>query len=412
MKIDSHTLDFASQHSASSELRREESLRAWIGQRPPDAPQDRRTEQDSNIGARIMGSLVQLSAAGRAAQRAENDASRLAADIKRPGPALRSNLRNPPAEAGLGRMPHASAAAAHPSAPAAGAHEAQAIEEALEESNHDPRLLLIRQMVKMLTGEDIKIYTHHDLARSQPDTTDAAMPGQAAPASPRGQGPAGFGIEYQRHEIYTETEQTDFQASGLIRTADGREISFQLQLQMSRSYREESHLVLRAGDAQRKDPLVINFDGAAAQLTSQRFSFDLEGDGAAEQIAMLAAGSGYLALDLDGNERIDSGRELFGVASGDGFQDLARHDNDGNGWIDENDAIYEQLRVWTPSSDGGGQLQSLRERQVGALYLGRQATPFELRDENNQSLGAVRSSGVWLSESGQVGSLQQIDLAV
>ena len=91
---------------------------------------------------------------------------------------------------------------------------------------------------------------------------------------------------------------------------------------------------------------------------------------------------------------------------------LARHDDDGNGWIDENDAIYQQLRVWTPTADGAGKLATLKEKQVGALYLGSQSTPFELRDAANQSLGAVRASGVWLAENGQTGSLQQIDLTV
>jgi hypothetical protein len=103
---------------------------------------------------------------------------------------------------------------------------------------------------------------------------------------------------------------------------------------------------------------------------------------------------------------------LFGAQSGDGFADLARHDADGNQWIDENDAVFDRMRIWSPSDEGNATLTTLKQRDVGALYLGRLATPFELRTAGNDSLGALRSTGVFLTEGGQPGTLQQIDLTV
>ena len=123
-------------------------------------------------------------------------------------------------------------------------------------------------------------------------------------------------------------------------------------------------------------------------------------------------GRGYLALDINQNGQIDNGSELFGPGSGNGFAELAAHDDDGNGWIDENDAVYEQLRVWTPATEGAGQLQSLKQVGVGAIAVNAASTAFALRDGNNQSLGAVRASSVYLREDGGVGSVQQIDLSV
>ncbi len=363
MKIDSYSLEFASQHSASSSHTLKESLRAWIGNQRPDF-------EGNNRG--------------------------------QPQPA--------PAPV-ISEAAHAALAADHGSQ----SGEAQAIQNSLDDIEKDPRLMLIRQMVKMLTGQDIKVFSAADMQVSASASVEISQSTAAVATSQQNQqapARAGFGIEYDRHEVRTETERTSFQAAGIVRTSDGKEINFQLSLDMQRSFREESNVSLRAGDGVRKDPLVINFNGSAAQLQSQRFSFDLEGDGSKEQVAMLGANSGYLALDLNRNGAIDSGKELFGVASGDGFADLARLDGDGNGWIDENDAAFSQLRVWSPSADGGGQLATLLEKQVGALYLGKTATPFELRDDNNQSLGAVRASGVYLSEDGSVGSLQQIDLTV
>jgi hypothetical protein len=228
-------------------------------------------------------------------------------------------------------------------------------------------------------------------------------------------GRAGFGIEYDYHAVHEEIETTSFSASGLVRTADGQEISFNLDLVMARHYREETNVSLRAGDAVRKDPLVVNFAGTAAQLSGlagQRFRFDLDGDGLPEDLPLFASGSGYLALDVNGNGRIDSGRELFGPQSGSGFAELAALDEDGNGWIDAGDAALARLRVWTPSAADNGSLVSLAELGIGALGLAHVATPFALRDGSNHDLGMIQSSGIFLDESGQVGSLQEIDLTV
>ena len=222
---------------------------------------------------------------------------------------------------------------------------------------------------------------------------------------------ADWGMEYDFHESYAEVEQTTVSASGTIRTADGREISFQMDLSMSRSYYEETNISLRAGNAQRKDPLVINFDGTAAQLSDMKFSFDLDGDGSQEEISQLAAGSGYLALDKNDNGKVDDGLELLGPATDSGFGELAALDGDRNGWIDENDTAFEQLKVWVPGTDGG-KLMSLKEAGVGALALAHVNSAFELRGNGNSDLGAIRDTGLFLFEDGTVGSLQEIDLTV
>jgi len=162
----------------------------------------------------------------------------------------------------------------------------------------------------------------------------------------------------------------------------------------------------------RRDPLVINFDGANVQLSSARFAFDIDNDGKSENLPLLTGGSGYLALDSNSDGKINSGAELFGAGSGDGFADLAAHDTDGNGWIDEGDVVYDRLRVWTPDDQGGGALSSLKEKGVGAISAGLVATSFESRTADNQPLGGVRSTGLYVAEDGHVGSVQQIDLSV
>ncbi|WP_298621650.1 VCBS repeat-containing protein [uncultured Zoogloea sp.] len=268
-----------------------------------------------------------------------------------------------------------------------------------EDADIDPRLALIKSIVEMMTGRRIEVMSTTDMA-----TGEAA----SQPAPP----PPDFGIEYDRTETRETFEASTFEASGTIRTADGKDINFSVGLSMSRSETETSSVSLRAGNAAvSKDPLVINFGGTAASLTSQRFRFDLMGDGKEVDMPRLASGSGFLVLDAVESGKVESGRQLFGPASGDGFADLAAYDSDSNGWIDEADPVFGRLGVWTPDAKGGGDVASLGERGVGAVYLGRSATPFTLK-EGGADLGAVRSSGIWVSEDGTVGTVQQVDVNV
>lgn len=291
-------------------------------------------------------------------------------------------------------------------AKAAQGSEARAADKDRDPAESDPRLLLIRAMLEFLTGRKIKVFDARELGPDQPAPEPPGSGRQAPPA-------AGYGVEYDYRETYSETEKTTFSASGMVRTADGREIRFTVDLAMERSYQEESRTSLRLGDVpQRKDPLVLNFAGTAAQLTDTRFRFDLDADGQADSINFVAPGSGFLVLDRNGDGKANDGSELFGPATGNGFAELSRLDDDRNGWIDENDRAYQDLRVWTKDAGGNDHLASLAEAQVGAISLLQVSTPFDIKDESNRTQGQIRSSGVFLQENGKAGTIQQVDLSV
>ncbi|GHU25495.1 hypothetical protein FACS189488_12710 [Betaproteobacteria bacterium] len=57
-------------------------------------------------------------------------------------------------------------------------------------------------------------------------------------------------------------------------------------------------------------------------------------------------------------------------------------------------------------------LRSLKDAKVGAIALKNAATPFALKDLNNQLLVQIRSTGVFLTEGGMAGTVQKIDLVV
>ena len=269
---------------------------------------------------------------------------------------------------------------------------------------HSLAMEIIRRMVKEITGQDLKLFSPDEL-QGEADEISYQEPVQAPAQTSSG----GMGLVYERSESYFESETTSFSAEGSITTKDGKSIDFSVSLAMDRSFYQESSLSIRAGEAAKTDPLVINFDGNAAELTNTYFQFDIDANGSLDQIATLKSNSGMLALDKNQDGVVNNGSELFGPETGNGFEELAAYDVDHNQFIDEADPIYSQLRIWQRHADGSQQLLALGDKNVGAIYLGHVTTPFQLKAEDNSSLGEVASSGIYLTEQGAVGTVQQIN---
>jgi hypothetical protein len=222
-------------------------------------------------------------------------------------------------------------------------------------------------------------------------------------------------ISLDRTASHFEQEQMTFASRGQVLTEDGRAIDFSLELIMDRTQTTETSekALMRTWQEQVAlvDPLIINLDGGVPALSDTRFEFDLDNDGTTEEISFAASGSGFLSFDKNNDGTINNGSELFGPGTGNGFDELAAYDGDGNGWIDENDDVFSKLSVWTRDEAGNDLLVSLAEAGVGAIYLDNTATGFELTDSENAVTGNVARSGMFLFENGNVGVVQQIDLA-
>lgn len=273
------------------------------------------------------------------------------------------------------------------------------------------KVYLVEKMVEMFTGKKIKIKIPK-MSKNNEKCTAPTSPPQADAAQTAPPQRAGWGLEYNFHELYAESEKTTFSANGVIKTADGKEINFSVDLTMSRQFMQEQNIQVLAGDAVKIDPLIINFEGTPAQLTQTKFSFDLDSDGTQESVSFVRPGSGFLALDNNNDGTINNGTELFGPQTGNGFTELAQYDQDSNGWIDENDSVYQNLRIWTKDADGNNYLFALGEKGIGAIYLGNAATQFAIKDTANNLQGEVKSTGLFVREDGSVGTVQQIDLAI
>ena len=355
MQIVSSLLQLTSQRQAEETSIEREKLRVWIGN-----PGNPARDPAQQAAARFIRDDVQLSQAAQAAQ-----------PVKKQGE----------------------------------------MEEEIEPLAHTKLQALIA-FVEHLTGKKIKFYGQQEMKEAKENTKE--LEHEMHDIQARGdQRRAGFGIEYDYYAARIEEEHTQFNAEGTVKTADGKEIHIELQLNMSRRFMEEQSISIRAGDAQLKDPLVLNFNGTAAELGEEKFTFDLDADGREEQVSVLSSNSGFLALDKNQDGTINDGSELFGAQSGNGFADLAAYDKDGNQWIDENDTIYDRLRIWTRDAEGNDQLFALGQKNIGAIYLGNISTAFDLKNTaTNELQGQIVSSGLFLKESGGAGTVQQINLVV
>lgn len=216
-------------------------------------------------------------------------------------------------------------------------------------------------------------------------------------------------MSFKSTEHIEEYEKTQFSSAGSVTTDDGKNIAFNLSMTMERDYSYSSSAEFTQS-VLFKDPIIINYPGSYAQLSDEKYAFDIDADGNEEMISYFNSGA-MLALDKNNDNKINDGSELFGALSGNGFADLAAYDEDGNNYIDEADSIFNDLKLWTKTADNDS-LTSLKSMEVGAIYLGAQETPFDLKGEDNQFNAKVKASSFYLTDAGEIGSLQQVDMVV
>lgn len=276
------------------------------------------------------------------------------------------------------------------------------------------KLSVLLKTLEKMTGKSY----HFSETRFQPvsDSPPAEshsmgnMPSEISAFSQAPQNTADTRVEILTAYRHSETEKTAFAAAGTIKTADGREIEMKVQLHMSREF-HEANVEYSVETRPLTDPLVINRAGGAADLTETKYAFDLNSDGAEEQISFVTpATGGFLAYDRNKDGVINNGGELFGPERGNGFAELAAYDEDGNGWIDAADGVFYDLSIWSKTTDGKDQLIAVADTGIGAIYLTAADTPFAITTDGNEMLGQVRRSSVYLNENGSAGVIQQVDL--
>ena len=220
-------------------------------------------------------------------------------------------------------------------------------------------------------------------------------------------------IVFNTQEQYYQKQDITFSSSVKIKTPNQ---SFEMNIDFSFSqefYESQSSRII-IGDKKFVDPLVINYDediNPFANISNLHFAFDLDSNGTTEMIPLLKQGAGFLALDKNENGNIDNGNELFGPNSNDGFTELAFYDKDKNNWIDEKDAIFDKLKIWSIDENGNQSLVSLIDKNVGAIYLGDVQSGFKYQSSISQIDALQKSNGIFVKEDGSgLGVVNSIDI--
>jgi len=141
----------------------------------------------------------------------------------------------------------------------------------------------------------------------------------------------------------------------------------------------------QAEQNRRIDPLVFDLGGdgiTTVSLEESNAFFDLDNNGFAEKTSWVGAKEGLLAYDKNGDGIISGGNELFGdrtlmkdgkTLASSGFTALAEYDDNKDGKIDSNDAIYTLLRIWQDSDGDGiasaGELKQLVDLGIVSIGL-------------------------------------------
>ena len=163
--------------------------------------------------------------------------------------------------------------------------------------------------------------------------------------------------------------------------------------------------VLDLASRQRQsDPLAINIDGTGIETLPLKSGvyFDHIGNGFKIRTGWTAPNTGLLVRDLNGNGRIDSGRELFGdntvlksgAVAANGFEALKDLCESDDGIFDERSAAFHELYLWFDLNSNGmtepGELIPLSETGIASIDLNYQDSDYV--DQNGNAFMQISTA--------------------
>lgn len=136
-------------------------------------------------------------------------------------------------------------------------------------------------------------------------------------------------------------------------------------------------------------PMAIDLDGEGIEtidINDSQIYFDVDNDGFREQTGWISKNEAILAIDKNGNGKIDDQSEMFGSTEKTGFEELKELDSNGDGIIDAKDKDFSKIRVWQDLNENGvtdeGELKTAEEAGIKAIYT----NSYKMNGANNNNL--------------------------
>jgi hypothetical protein len=200
----------------------------------------------------------------------------------------------------------------------------------------------------------------------------AANPKDLYDAGPQPESPEGLQVEASR-AILRMLPGPDLSPEEKADTDLARKVNKDFEEKAKQAAAE--HPSGQIGDRHVISPIIFPLHGPApleALLAPGRVvSFDLAGNGVPAKWPWVNSDAGFLVWDPENQQRIESGRQLFGSVTWwlfwrDGYAALAALDNDGNGWL-EGDELAG-IAIWRDVNGDGvcdpGEVISLRDAGI------------------------------------------------
>ncbi|WP_319609846.1 calcium-binding protein, partial [Pseudoalteromonas luteoviolacea] len=150
-----------------------------------------------------------------------------------------------------------------------------------------------------------------------------------------------------------------------------------------------------ANRRRRIDPLILDLDGDGLEFISldqSQAKFDLTGDGFATHTSWVKGDDGFLALDKNGDGKINDITELFGSEDVTGFEELSALDSNGDGVISAQDAAFNDLLIWQDLNGDGhssaNEISRLSDFGITEISLTRSAVGSESNDVILDEIGS------------------------
>jgi len=177
------------------------------------------------------------------------------------------------------------------------------------DSGFDPRAFILRTIIASFVNKAIRNLRTDDLLQPKGDSGSDVAPWKVSGSEEAQSINAGLSVEAEY--LYAEMKTVSFTMSGVVKTEDGREIKFDMDLNIEKALFIEKDITVETGDGDDSDQVTVNFSGTAAQLTNFSFEFDFEDEGVSENSSFAKQGWGHVRFGDRTNQSLQLSVESF-----------------------------------------------------------------------------------------------------